>query len=142
MGILDSVKNFVTGGGAEMSITLENPVIEANESLKASISAMAKEDTMAVRQVYVSIKAEEKSGETRQLYETTIELEKNVQLSVGELKSWNCEVPIPADVPATFFGRHSSLQWYIKGGLDVSGVDPNTGWQKFVVNRLMVYHND
>ncbi len=137
MGLLNSVKNFVTGGGAEVVVTIENPVIDGSEPLALSISATAKEETLAVKKVYVEVKAEEKSANTKLLYNTTIELEKNVQLSTGENKSWNSEVPIPEDIPATFFGRHSSMQWYVNAGLDVPGNDPDSGWQKFVVNRLI-----
>lgn len=139
MGLLDSVKNFVTGGGAEVVVTIENPVIDGGETLKMNVSATAKEETLAIKNVYVEVKAEEKSANTKMIYETTIELENTVQLSAGESKSWNCEVPIPADMPATFFGRHSSMQWYVNAGLDVPGIDPASGWQKFVVNRPINY---
>lgn len=135
MGLLNSVKNFITGGGAEVVVTIDNPVIEGTELLKLSISATAKEDTLAIKKVYVEVKAEEKSANTKNLYNTSIELDNNVQLSAGESKSWKCEVPIPEDIPATFFGRHSSMQWYINAGLDVPGNDPDSGWQKFIVNR-------
>ncbi|MEQ8712488.1 MAG: sporulation protein [Cyclobacteriaceae bacterium] len=142
MGLLNSVKNFVTGGGAEVIVNIENPVIDGSEPLRLSISATAKEETLAVKKVYVEVKAEEKSANTKLLYNTTIELEKNVQLSAGENKSWSCEVPIPEDIPATFFGRHSSMQWYVNAGLDVPGMDPDSGWQKFVVNRPITFSKD
>jgi sporulation-control protein spo0M len=139
MGLLESVKNFVTGGGAEVVVTLDNPVIDGDETLKLSVAATAKTETLAVKVVYVKVKAEEKSANTSAIFETTIELEKNVQLSAGDTKSWRCEVPIPSDMPATYFGRHSSMQWYVNAGLDVPGNDPDSDWQKFVVNRTKIY---
>ena len=142
MGLLDSVKNFVTGGGAAVLINMENPVINSNEPLTMGVSATAKETTLAVRRVYVQVKAEERSGRTNLLYESSIELDSQVQLNAGETRSWPCEVPIPEDMPATFFGRHSSLQWYVKAGLDVPGNDPDSGWQKFVVNRPTSFKTD
>lgn len=139
MSVLKSVKNYLTGGGAEVVVEILNHVIELDEPIKAIIKVTAKDETLLVKEVYFGVKAEEKSANRHSIFKDQKSVDKNLQLNPGDVKEWEVSLEIPASAPATFIGKHSSLQWYARAGLAVSGVDPKSEWEKFVVNRVTVY---
>lgn len=139
MGILNNIKNFVTGGAAEVTLDFENRVINDNSPLRIKLTATAKEETIIIDKVYLDIAAVEKSGNTKYMYKDQKILDDQVQLNAGESKTWETQFEIPSTAPATFIGKKSSLKWQVSGGLDMSGVDPSSESEPFVLNRATVY---
>ena len=138
MSILKSVKNYVTGGAADVHVEISNPVLNGNESIRGTVKVTSK-DNLFVPEVYCELRALEKSENEIILYADRIVLQKDIQLGEGDQKSWEFEMTIPAAAPTTFIGRHSSLKWSLRGGLDLKGVDPKSKWAPFVVNRATVF---
>ncbi|MFY0598123.1 MAG: sporulation protein [Cyclobacteriaceae bacterium] len=139
MGVLKSVKNFLTGGAAEVKIEIKNHEIREDEPLQLVISVTAKEETIFIKELYLKIKAEERSANTNNLHSAQKSIERDIQINGGETKQWETSIEIPLSAPSTFLGRHSSLLWYALAGLDMSGVDPSSGWEKFIVDRPVSY---
>ena len=139
MGILKSIKNFVTGGAAEVSLEFENRILNDSQPLRIKLTATAKDETVIIDKVYVNVAAMEKSANTKKMYADQKFLDDQVQLNAGESKTWDVQFEIPSTAPATFIGKHSSLKWQAKGGLEMSGVDPKSDTELFVVNRAAVY---
>ena len=116
MGILKNIANFVTGGAADVSLILENDVIREGESIKATLTITAKEETIISKLIYVKVEAIEQSENKRTLYERQHELDTDIQINASESKSWPVQIELPEDAPATYLGKHSKMEWHIAGG--------------------------
>ncbi len=138
MGILKDIKNFVTGGSAEVSIKLVNEIVEEDGKLEATLIITAKEETVIGKNVYALVEAIEESANKKTIYESRIELETSVQISAGESRSWSVAIEIPDTAPSTHFGKHSKLDWKLTGGIELSGINPDAE-VRFVVNRVNVF---
>jgi hypothetical protein len=160
MGIFSKIKNFVTGGAAEVSVVFEAGETDGNQPLRAFVVATAKDDCN-VKKVYFKIRGREtyvksvhhsstdSDGNTTntQNYETHHEthFEKELtladeeQINKGEVKKWLAEFEVPEDALATYHGKDVSLKWEVYAGLDMPGNDPDSDWVEFIVNKKMDY---
>lgn len=139
MGLFENVKNYVTGGAADVIVLISNPVMTEGESLKLAITVRPTGDTLHIKKIYLQVRAQEMSSVTHILYDQEYTIDEEIQINAGDEREWTYEVELPADVPATYIGRHFRMHWAVKAGLEMSGVDPNSGWQPFVLNKIMQY---
>ncbi len=77
MGIFSKLKNYVTGGGAELSVEIESPSL--TEAFTVRVNAHIQSDDLAVESVYVKLRGLE-----------TVECRVNVSVSVEgkSVSSW------------------------------------------------------
>jgi len=150
MGIMDKLKsaaNFVTGGGAEINISMPEEV-EMGTPFQINIKCLAKNDINPKR-VYVKLQSVEnvevedrdydEDGDTdyeyihRQsvIFDEEYDIEGELSLSEGEEKTWDKEVVVPDEAQCTYEGVHAKHQWRLQVGLDVPGNDPDSGWVYF-----------
>ncbi len=155
MGFWDkvkSVKNMVTGGAADMEVSLSDER-SLGEPFMVRISAIMKGD-LKISKVYLKIRAMEyieadgieieyENGEQeveREIVRKSTETfhqDYNVsgpeELDEGETYTWEYEVILSDDLNGTYQGVHALHQWEIYAGLDAMGNDPDTGWRTFEI---------
>ena len=57
-GIFSQIKNFITGGAADVSIIYEEPVADGSKPIRLFVTATAKDDCK-IKNVYLNIRARE-----------------------------------------------------------------------------------
>lgn len=160
MGIFSKIKNFVTGGAAEVKVVFESGEIDGSEALRAFVVATANDDCK-VKKVYFKIRGRETyiklvnhtstdgEGNTTSTqrsethhenhFEKEMVLAESVQITKGETKKWLAEFELPSDALATYHGKSCFFKWEVYAGLDMPGNDPDSGWEQFIVNKKMNY---
>jgi len=147
MGFFSQVKNFITGGGAKVSVSVEQPRL--SEPFGVEVQALA-ESQLDIRRVWVEVRSREfidarvrvrehdaddgpshdyqRVREEETLLEQTFDLAGPQTLPEGETVSWSGQVTLPAGAQPNFRGHHAKHIWQIRAGLDVTGNDPDSGW--------------
>ncbi len=153
MGFLDklkSVKNFVTGGGA--TVTVEVTDAGRGAAFPVTVRATVADAAMKVGRVYVIVKAEEEidvrarvresDGDSEHhhvrhdedTFKTEVDIAAGESLEAGQSYEWTGEIELPDDALPTYLGRNCRHRWYVQGALDVTGNDPDSGWIEFHVS--------
>ena len=146
MGFLDklkSVKNFVTGGGADVHATVPDFFVRG-ENTPVTIQVKIKDDPIDVSSVYVNVRASETIdmvvednddyGDLDRVYENSetfsdrFSLRVEKTLDAGQEYEWELEIMIPENASASYSGVYASNDWEIEAGIDVKGNDPDSGW--------------
>lgn len=158
MGIFDklkAVKNFVTGGGATVTVEINEPSL--TQPFQVVVRTHVADADIKVTKVYLQIKAieevvlndvpvpieEEIDGETRVVrveredyrrevttYEQEIVVADQQELPAGSEHEWQAEITLGDALP-TFNGHNARHYWQIFAGLDMFGNDPDSGWVTF-----------
>lgn len=148
MGILDKVKaakNFVTGGGAELSVQIGQATPGA--PIPVLVSAQVGGAPISVNQVYVRVRAEEivqmtvrdrddpgdrdRVNERVETFDQVFPITGPLQLEANTQHQWQGQVQLPANAAPTYMGRNARHVWSALGALDVRGNDPDSGWTEF-----------
>jgi hypothetical protein len=156
MGLFSSLKNFVTGGGAEVSLELLDAPVRGND-FGVRVTAVVGDADIDIERVYLRVRGAEhveipdvevvkkKAGGSIETEKRTIthqestfrhdaELVAAMTLKAGETYSWETVVEIPEDVLPTFKGRKARHEWRALAGLDMRGNDPDSGWVDFEID--------
>ena len=156
MGFWDkvkSVKNMVTGGGAEIIVATEQTENSLDQPLIIHIKAMIKDADIKIDKVYLYIRATEevvardidmvrdRDGDferyvedvsnTVQTFKTEIVVDGPQTLDANETYEWTTEVDLPSNLNGTYRGENASHEWEMYAGLDAFGNDPDSGWVRF-----------
>jgi len=143
MGFLSNIKNKMTGGAATVSVVA--PAMQRGRTATIQITAMAKSNAK-VSSVYLQVRAVESAqlrdhdfedGQSRTeivsghrtSFETKITVAGAQQLEDDKSYEWIAQLEIPTNVNASFNGRMIEHRWEILAGLEMSGNDPDSGWQ-------------
>jgi hypothetical protein len=144
MGLFDKIKqaaNFVTGGGANVTIAPEGSEFDKASPIKVRITAQIKDAPLNATAVYLDIRAREYvslrksiNGKTENINEDHVSYSHKVQavitsaLEGKQSYDWELEFTLPSNAQPTFHGTMGHQVWEIKGALDVKGNDPDSGW--------------
>lgn len=139
MGLFKNVANFVTGGAAEVQLELINPVLDDVYELQAVIRVKPTGDTIHAKRLYLMVQAVEESSTTNQLFKEEYVIEEDLQINAGDQKEWAYKITLPNHVPPTYLAKYFTVKWTIKAALDMPGIDPNSGWQPFVLNKELSF---
>ena len=163
MGIFDKLKqarNFLSGGGANLSVSFDKPYYVQGEPIQLVINCQVGDRDINVRNVYLNVRATEtvkvKVRETRTTgtshtsqtpsvhhsrerteTETYVSFKLDHQvapaqnLMAGENYEWAVRFDLPEDVMPTYLGKNATHIWKVFAGLNTSGNDPDSGWQEF-----------
>ena len=132
MGLLDNIKNYVTGVAAEVTLELTPQQVNRGQNINFKVTVKAQEDLL-IKTVLISLKAEEFTTTTALLYAHEIALDHNIQLRKGDIKSWESSFQIPIDAAKSWKGKHSTMHWFALGKIEIPGLNPDSPWKKFYV---------
>ena len=144
MGLFDKLKqatNFITGGGANITLAPEGSEFDKAAPIKVRITAQIKDAPLNATSVYMDIRAREYvslhkniNGKNENINEDHISFTHKVQtvltaaLEGKQTYDWELEFSLPSNAQPTFHGTMAHQVWEIKGALDVKGNDPDSGW--------------
>ena len=144
MGFLDKLKNYVTGGGAK--VTLQIGQVAPGQPIPVVVRAQVEGSAIAAAKVYVAVRGLEtvdlihrdKDGghrgdrdrvhDTEVLYSKEFVLQGAVELAASSSHEWRGEIEIPRSAQPTYRGKHARHEWAVLAGIDVTGNDPDSGW--------------
>jgi len=132
MGVLNNIKNFVTGGAAEISLDFSPAKVKREDEVKVLVTVKAL-DNIHIKDVVVNIKAVEETTSKDILFSQSEDVDKNIQLNKDDTKTWETTVKIPSDAIKSWRGKHSRLDWFINAEIELPGLNPDSDWQKFYV---------
>lgn len=156
-GKIKKVKNYLGGGGASLSISTDELILDGNKPLKFNIVCEVKDADLEIRKAYLNVKALEKvvvqNVERAQKKENEVETkredvngshqtfcEKVIIVGQQVLKAnqtyrWEAELQLPQDVNGTYKGHNAFHEWSAYAGLDMPGNDPDSNWITFTVKK-------
>lgn len=149
MGFFSNLKNAVTGGAAAVEVRLPTAA-QRGHSVPVTIQATAR-SSGKVGAVYVLIRAAESAqikdtdyanGTSRSevvhgfkvTYEARVPIAGGLELEAGKAYTWEGEVALPAHVNPTFAGQMIGHRWELQAALEMTGNDPDSGWQPLHVS--------
>eukprot|EP00854_Cymbomonas_tetramitiformis_P008619 gene8619-10228_t len=137
-GIGERLKNFVTGGAADVSLIISEPAYDLREPFDVTVAVEANSDIEFSR-VFCFEKITNFSVSTTELTETVTDYETVVsmqipvaepgELQAGENAEYQAQVALPSEASPSFQGRYISCEWSLKAVVDTGlkgGVNPST----------------
>ncbi len=141
MGFFKDLKNKVTGGGATVRVTV--PSARRGQPVQVQVQAVAKANGK-VNAVYLLIRATESAqfkadgGEkvsgSKVSYENKVTISNALELKEGQTYDFQGTVELPTNCNPSLRGGIIDHIWEIQAGLDMTGNDPDSGWQTFDVS--------
>jgi hypothetical protein len=145
MGFLDKLKNYVTGGGAK--VTLQVGEVAPGRPIPVVVRAQVEGAPVKASKIYVAVRAVETvdlihrdrdasahAGDRDRVHDTETTFSKEfvihgpVELAAGSKHEWQGEIQIPQSAQPSYRGKHAKHEWSVLAGIDVSGNDPDSGW--------------
>lgn len=150
MGLFDKLKdvtNMVTGGAARVSIAYEPQVAFPGEELSVRVTVTSTGPQVGSRGVFVDLRAVERVNLPRgasagmdhsiQTSHTSFEQEISIApaftLAPNETKVFEGVVRLPSNAQPSYNGRYTQHEWSIRGRVEATGNDPDSGYQVFRV---------
>jgi sporulation-control protein spo0M len=150
MGLFDKLKdvaNMVTGGAARVSIEYEPQVAFPGENVSVRITATSTGPQLKSGGVFVDMRAVERvnlprgsaAGVEQSVQTSHTSFEQAVQiapaftLAPNETKVFEGVVRLPSNAQPTFAGYYTQHEWSLRGRIEVTGNDPDSGFQVFRV---------
>ncbi len=152
MGFFDSLKgavNFVTGGGAKVSVQWNPPVAFPGDAVLVRVVATSTGGPIRSGGVFVDLAAHEQLNvpqgalgnaspplnHSKQTFAQSFQIAPAFQLAPNETKQWEGQILLPPQAQPTYDGPFADHDWGIRGRIEVTGNDPDSGFQKIVVGK-------
>jgi sporulation-control protein spo0M len=150
MGLFDKLKdvaNLVTGGAAQVSIEYEPRVAFPGENVSVRITATSTGAQVKSGGVFVDLRAVETvrlprgvaTGVDQAIHTTHTSFEQQFSiapaftLAPNETKEFEGVVRLPSNMQPSFEGHYTQHEWSIRGRIEVTGNDPDSGFMVFRV---------
>ncbi len=151
MGFFDKLKgavNFVTGGGAKVTVEWQPPLAFPGEPVSVRVTVTSTGAALSASGVFIDFAAHEQLAipegalgnqnasinHTKQTLSQTLPLAAPFQLGANETKQFEGRVNLPHGQP-TYDGPFADHDWGIRARVEMSGNDPDSGFQKIIVGR-------
>jgi hypothetical protein len=148
MGFFKDLKNKVTGGAVTVTVTV--PPVRRGQAAQVTVQATAKANAK-VSSVYLLVRATEScevkdtdtvDGKSRTetvrgrhtSYETRLQVAGSQELKEGQSYTWQTQLELPTSALPSLNGKIIDHEWEAQAGLDMTGNDPDSGWQSFQVS--------
>ena len=145
MGFFDKIKgavNAVTGGAATVEITYAERV-SAGGAVPVRVTVTSKGSEIKSKGVYVDFEGNEhihisKKDDSKLTEDYRRSVEHSQQefqicgafvLAAGESKTVEGTVQLPSTLQPSFEGRFAKNQYQLRGRLEATGNDPDSGWK-------------
>lgn len=152
MGFFDKLKgavNFVTGGAAKVVIEYHPPLNFPGEPVQVRVTVTSTGPAIQATGVYVDVQANEQLSiganvlgnnnphisHTKQTYNHAFQIAGAFQLGPNESKMFEGHFVLPANAQPTYDGPLADHDWGMRGRVEMSGNDPDSGFVKFLVGR-------
>lgn len=158
MGFLSNIKNMVTGGGADVILTI--PEVDYGQDSNVNVSIKVKDAEIKSEELYLELQCNYHCNEMRIEYldENKDSVVDKIKISlipvirkvdskkrqVNSARSYRAlsthEFPVKLmfDKP-DFISSNNQIVWKANAGLAVTGNDPDSGWKDFNVKASMNY---
>ena len=147
MSKLKSAVNTLTGGGAKVFITVEQP--SRSEPFTAKVNVKVADSDLQINRAYVRLSGWETAvvhnvrqgqetyahdvTETATTFEQEIQIANAQTLQANQEYNWEAQIELPPTAPPTYRGRNATHEIRILAGLDTKGNDPDSGWSALSV---------
>jgi hypothetical protein len=140
MGFFKDLKNKVTGGGATVRVNV--PAAQRGRAVPVQVQATAKANGK-VSAVYLLVRGtescefkhnNEKVSSSKVSYESRIQIAGAQEIKEGETYNWEGQLELPVNTNPTLRGSLIDHTWEVQAGLDMTGNDPDSGWQTLDVS--------
>lgn len=155
MGLFSNLKNFVTGGGADVSLEVIDKA-KRGSSVTVRVTAVIGQADIEIEHVSVkvvgresvkipNVKVAKTVNDVVQIEKKTVdhsentfdaksELASEMTLKAAQSYTWETDIELPEDALPTFEGKNAKHTWRAMASLVMRGNDPDTGWLDFEVN--------
>ena len=150
MGVLKNLINKITGGGAKVSIEIDEAVL--CEPFTVKVKAEVGDADLKIDKVYLYVKSTERAhfdnvemrDHSGEIYTQDLEFDNGAfrqdfvvsgpeVLKANQTYEWEIQIELPEEAAPTFVGRNIQHVWEFYAGLDATGNDPDSGWVIFDV---------
>lgn len=145
MGFFDKIKGAVqavTGGAAAVEITYAEKA-SAGSTVAVKVTVISKGSEVKSKGVYVDFAGHEnvhvtkkddaKLGEDLRVgaghSAQEFQIAPALTLGAGETKTFEGTIQLPPTLQPTFAGKFAQNQYQIRGRLEATGNDPDSGWK-------------
>lgn len=150
MGFFDKLKsavNAATGGGGKVTISYEPQTIHAGETVSVRITATSTGSEIKSKGAYVDVRHVEHISlskndhltlqndvtATKTVFEQEFPLGTPFVLAANETKVFEGTFTMPANMPPTYRGHWANSVWEIRGRIEATGNDPDSGFLPFTL---------
>lgn len=152
MGFFDKLKgavNFVTGGAAKVTIEWSPAMAFPGEPIGVRVTAQSTGPAISSGGVFVDVSAHEQLNipqnalgnnnphvsHTKQTYSHTYQIAPGFQLAPNQSMQWEGQIVLPPQAQPTYDGPFADHDWGMRGRLEMTGNDPDSGFVKFIVGK-------
>jgi hypothetical protein len=146
MGLLDKVKNTLSGDWADVSVQVAGPLVRGG-ALNATVNVQVKNSPIKVESVVFEVRCEEhvhiqratitgagttvtgSASAVEALVDHEVPVSGPQELAAGSTSTFTTSVPITSEAPPTMAGRNARYEWKVRARVDMKGNDPDSGWQ-------------
>lgn len=151
MGFFDKLKgavNFVTGGAAKVTVEWNPWVAMPGQPTRVRITVQSTGPAISSGGVFVDVEANEELrirenevgqhpaiNATRQTFKQTFPVAGPFQLPPGGTQQFEGQFILPPNAQPTYDGPLADHDWGMRGRVEMTGNDPDSGFVKFVVGK-------
>ena len=152
MGFFSKLKNSVTGGWADVSLSIDNGT--RGEAMPVTVMVNVRGEDINFSRIYLQVRCREEvhipgyttidrddAGDrdtidvnaSHTLFEHEYSLTGANDLEANSSENYEVEIELPEHLPASMRGHFTRFVWQAYAGLDMRGNDPDSGWVEFQV---------
>jgi sporulation-control protein spo0M len=152
MGFFDRMKgamNFVTGGGAKVSVEWSPQVAMPGEAVQVRVVVTSTGGPISSGGVFIDVQANEELQlpentvhggnpaikHTKQTYSETYQIAPNFSLVANQSHTFEGSFTMPINAQPTYDGPFADHDWGMRARVEMTGNDPDSGFKKFVVGK-------
>ncbi len=152
MGFFDKLKaaaNFVSGGAARVTIEWQPAVAFPGEPLGVRVTVTSTGPAINSGGVFVDVSAHEQLNipanalgnnnphvnHTKQTYSHTHQIAPAFQLGANQTLQFEGQIQLPMQAQPTYDGPLADHDWGMRGRVEMTGNDPDSGFVKFIVGK-------
>ena len=145
MGFFNKIKKVFSGSGATIRILPSKQIYRGNEVVHFVVECTTTDKDVDSDGIYAKIQAVETvslRGRNRSnagshqvrlkdkvhTYETTVQVHGPIHIPAHGVYEWEGSFEIPPFVNGTYMGKNAKHEWSIYAAMEVTGLNPNSGW--------------
>ncbi len=139
--------NFVTGGAARVTLEWQPQTAMPGEPLNVRVTATSTGGAIDSGGIFIDVIGSEQIkipqnalgnnnpqiNHRNQTFSHTFQIAGPFQLAPNETKVFDGQITLPPNVQPTFDGPWADHNWTMQGRVEMTGNDPDSGYQQFRV---------